>query len=439
MNDSSIQDATQVLTDQNESEIQNNHHHQNRRTSKTKKSAKTTTISSSSSTTTAKSSSKRSSSRQKPKQNSSSTVAAATKDTAASKKKKTTTATPTTTTTTTTPPPPSKPSLHHANNNSEDEDEEEYEEENDGEGTVEEIPPQLTAAQTRDLRKLFKESFDYLLQDPDLVFIETLFRQLPHVLSTWDRIGFNELSKRDRIVTFYDKMIESLDEIVGSEENLENNILTAIDKHLAIIKTLCFDLQIKNVEDPKNKQASKLKRTMLDEEVHLRNEVKRLEAEKSIRVNSFKKLAASEAALCDKLKMIKTQMTKNIPSEADIQALSARVKDLERERDQRLAKMTEYQQQCAYFYNELNVSQSDSFSEQLLFEPPETMTLSANDMERASGFLEELKHKHSAAQDEIRTLRFKIKELWEKLKIDNLNLKEIVINNSTNNASKSNY
>ena len=69
----------------------------------------------------------------------------------------------------------------------------------------------------------------------------------------------------------------------------------------------------------------------MDEEAHLRKEVKRLEAEKTIRVNNFKKLALVESSLCDTLKMVRTQMVKNIPSEADIAKLATRIEDMERE------------------------------------------------------------------------------------------------------------
>ena len=425
MEDSSIQDATTILTDQNESQVVTTNNNHKKRTSKTKKSAK-----SSSST------SKRSSNRQKTKQNNSAVTNGDTKqpstssNVVSSKKKKTTT--------TTSPP-------HDHQNNHHDEDEDEN---NKKHGTRQPKkiaadqaslppPPQLTSLQVRDLRKIIKDAFGYTLKDMDVKYVEDLYHQLPILIDAWDRIGFNEVTKNERLEKFYNKLTEELDGMVEGEEDLEEQILENINCHLATIKSLCFDLQIKNVEDPKNRPPNFKPRTIMDEDAHLRKEVKRLEAEKTIRVNNFKKLAVIESSLCDKLKMAKTQMIKNIPSEADIAKLASRIEDMERERVQRLSKMAEYKEQCINYHNDLDLSQSDSFVEQILFEEPATMSLGENDLQRASNFLDDLKCKHNAAQEEIRTLRVKIRELWEKLKIDNLNLKEVVINNSSNNASKS--
>ena len=430
MNDSSVNDATAILTDQNESEVATSQHH-HKQVSKAKKSTK------SSSSAAASSSSKRSSNRQKSKTTASNCDAK-----------------PSTSTTKKTP----KNRHHHTHEDNDNDDDDFVEEE-----PIEKEPsrkatsrqakssiaiavdeatslppsPRLNTTQARDLRKLIKDTFDYSLKDTDIRFVEELYRQLPILIGAWDRIGFNETTKNERLEKFYDNITERLEDLVDGEEDLEEKILDDIKCQMATIKTLCFDLQIKNAEDPKNKPANFKPRTIMDEEAYLRKEVKRLEAEKTIRVNNFKKLALIESNLCETLKMVRTQMTKNIPSEADIARLATRIEEMERERVQRLAKMTEYKEKCICYNNDLDVSQSDSFAEQILFEEPATMSLGDKDLGRASEFLEELRRKHDAAQDEIRTLRGKIKELWEKLKIDNINLKEVVYNNSSNNVSKS--
>ena len=423
MNDSSVNDATAILTDQNESEVATSQHH--KQVSKTKKSTKSSSTSSS----------KRSSNRKKSKHTASNCDAK-----------------PSTSTTKKTPK--NRHNIHGDNDNDDEDFVEEAIEKEPSRKTTSRQPksntaiavdeasslppsPRLNGTQARDLRKLTKDAFDYSLKDTDIRFVEELYRQLPILIGTWDRIGFNETTKNERLEKFYDNITERLEDLVDGEEELEEKILDDIKCHMATIKTLCFDLQIKNAEDPKNKPANFKPRTIMDEEAHLRKEVKRLEAEKTIRVNNFKKLALVESSLCDTLKMVRTQMVKNIPSEADIAKLATRIEDMERERVQRLAKMTEYKEKCVCYNNDLDVSQSDSFAEQILFEEPATMSLGDKDLERASEFLEELRRKHDAAQDEIRTLRVKIKELWEKLKIDNNNLKEIVYNNNSNNVSKS--
>ena len=180
--------------------------------------------------------------------------------------------------------------------------------------------------------------------------------------------------------------------------------------------------------------------SIMEEETHLRKEVKRLDAEKSKRVESFQKLAVVESALCEKLKMMPTQMVKSIPSENDINTLASRIKDMEKEKEKRLAQMSECKEKIMLYSNDLELSRSDSFAEQIIFEAAETMSLGVDDLERASEFLDELVRKHNEAQEEIKSLRVKIKELWDKLKIDNLNLKEIVVNNNVAAAhtSKSN-
>ncbi len=66
------------------------------------------------------------------------------------------------------------------------------------------------------------------------------------------------------------------------------------------------------------------------------------------------------------------------PSEADIHALTGRIKEMEGERDKRLAKMREYIEESFSIYNELGGSQLNPFGEQLLFGHVDTMTLSAD-------------------------------------------------------------
>ena len=179
--------------------------------------------------------------------------------------------------------------------------------------------------------------------------------------------------------------------------------------------------------------------SIMDEEAYLRRHAKHLEAEKTRRVDNFAKLASVEAELCAKLKMSKTQLIKSIPSEVDISNIASRVKELEKEHAQRMDKMCELKQEIMSLSEDLDLSHTDSFAEEIIFEEVEKISLGDQDLERAGEFLTELKQKMKQADTEISSLRAKIKELWEKLKIDNLNMKDIVqgtvcsYNDGTNN------
>jgi hypothetical protein len=290
----------------------------------------------------------------------------------------------------------------------------------------------LSISQKKSLKSLINDCFGYFLNDIDIDYIQDLYTALPTLRDSWQRIGFNKETQLERLRLAYSKITEQLDNIVEGEDILEDDIKDQIEAHKELIAKLCFDLQITNY---KFTSSSKLP-SIMDEETHLLAEVKRLDAEKKIRVDNFKRLASVESDLCDRLKFAKTKLVKNIPSECDIAALSARINELKKMCASRLEQMGGYQQRLVELYQDLDVSGSDSFAEHVLYDSVEDLPLSDEDLKKSAELLDDLTCKLNEAEDEIRALRSKIRELWDKLRIENPFMVDIVLNKVSQDSKR---
>ena len=112
-------------------------------------------------------------------------------------------------------------------------------------------------------------------------------------------------------------------------------------------------------------------------------------------------------------------------------ALKARIKDLEKLLRQRIEEMSALKEEIVSLSEDLDMSGSDSFAEIILFESVDVMSLGEADLNRAVEFRDGLVKKNNEVMDEIRSLRVKIKELWSKLKCENLNMKLVVENGNS--------
>jgi protein regulator of cytokinesis 1 len=150
----------------------------------------------------------------------------------------------------------------------------------------------------------------------------------------------------------------------------------------------------------------------------LRKEYKRLLAEKKKRVDEYKSLLTQEHSLCEKLVVKHTEHRLHVPSDAEIQALVKRVEDLGRLYDERKSEMYTLKREIVALSDDLEISQSDSFAEQLIFEKIEDLAMGEADLRRAREFRDGLVHKNNEILDQIRSLRTRIKDLWTKLNIE---------------------
>ena len=115
--------------------------------------------------------------------------------------------------------------------------------------------PTFSRVHQNELKKVVSECFGYHLKEMDLQFVQDLYTDLPVLTDTWDRIGFNADTKKIRLEKFYTDITERFQGLIESEQELEENIREEIEKHRARIKQLCFDLQVRNADDVKNKAA----------------------------------------------------------------------------------------------------------------------------------------------------------------------------------------
>jgi protein regulator of cytokinesis 1 len=179
---------------------------------------------------------------------------------------------------------------------------------------------------------------------------------------------------------------------------------------------MCFELQIR-FEDLKPLRALSTM-TTLDKDDVLRKEAKRLQAEKKKRMDEYKALINQEHALCDKLVVKRSEVRMHVPSEGEIHALIKRVDELHKLYEERKREMNSLKAEIVSLHDDLEISQSDSFTEQLIFEKIEDITVGEKDVQRARDFRDSLVRKNNEIIDQIRSLRSRIKDLWSKLNIE---------------------
>ena len=218
-------------------------------------------------------------------------------------------------------------------------------------------------------------------------------------------------------------------EILENEEVLEDKIEENIDVLHKKIKDICFKLHIKYDELKLIKNIDNL--SLLQQEEAFKIEYKKLEKEVNKRVEEYEHLLRNEAQFCDKLRVKKTEFTKgSIPSEHDITSLQKRIDELEKLVQTRKREMIQLQQEITDLNQELDTSRSDSFVEAIIFESVDNLTLSDEDMRKAIELRDELKRKREILNENIRSLRSKIFELWTKLSIENPEFTAFLTDNS---------
>jgi hypothetical protein len=191
-----------------------------------------------------------------------------------------------------------------------------------------------------------------------------------------------------------------VDGIIASEEELEENILKSIEQSTKQIHEMCFELQVR-FDDLKPLRSLNTMST-LDKDDVLRKEAKRLQAEKKKRMDEYKVLINQEQALCDKLVVKRGEVRMHVPSEAEIHALIKRVEDLRKLYEDRKREMNELKSQILALHDDLEISQSDSFTEQLLFEKIEDVIMGEMEVSRARDFRDSLVRKNNEIIDQIR-------------------------------------
>ncbi len=119
---------------------------------------------------------------------------------------------------------------------------------------------------------------------------------------------------------------ETMNSILESEEDLEEDIRNNIDQHRQNLKTLCHELCVQ-FDD---KFATNC--TMMDEEKALRDKLKDLQFEKNKRVEECNRVSKIEAELCELLDAKPMTIISAVPKESEMNALKAYVKKLEKMR-----------------------------------------------------------------------------------------------------------
>ena len=226
----------------------------------------------------------------------------------------------------------------------------------------------MSRSAQQELKKIILDSFGYALKEKDMSFITDLYSELPVLNDIWDRIGFKPDIKQKRLNTFYSKLMETYQGIIANEQDLEDQILETIEEQKEKLEMLCIELKLKHDEVLKQANLKSTKLSVLEEDELLRNEIKRLEAEKSKRLEEYHALATSEAKLCDKLVVKKSEKRVGIPSDPELVALKARIKDLEKLLRQRIEDMGALKEEIVSLSEDLDMSGSDSFAEIILFE-----------------------------------------------------------------------
>ena len=91
-----------------------------------------------------------------------------------------------------------------------------------------------------------------------------------------------------------------------------------------------------------------------------------------------------------------------------------------------MMKMQTYKDEIVQLFHDLDMSQSDSFSELIIYESIDDLPLSEDDLERAKDLLDQLKVKDKKITEQIHSAKYKIKQLWSKLGFNNPSLVDIV-------------
>ena len=115
-----------------------------------------------------------------------------------------------------------------------------------------------------------------------------------------------------------------MDNLLESEDELEQKISQSIIDNRLNIRTLCIELG--NKFDDKFATGM----SMLDEEKILRDRYKQLQEEKKTRLDEYEKLSKTESALCEQLKQKKTIIKTSVPTEVEIESLKIYVRDLDK-------------------------------------------------------------------------------------------------------------
>lgn len=293
-------------------------------------------------------------------------------------------------------------------------------------------PKQQNASQhkhfEKDLKQNMKDYFAYNLRSCDFNYLKEFYEVLNKLEEIWNHIGFNTETKQKRLDTFYKHMTDNALEVLDNEEILEGKIEENIDDYNKKIKEICFKLHIKYDELKLIKNVDSL--TLLEQEEAFKQEYKKLEKEVKKRLDEYEALLDTECKHCEKLVIKKTEYTKgSIPSEHDIVALKKRIDDFEKLIQTRKREMTQLQVEIGNLNQELDLSRSDSFVENIIFESVDNITLSDKDMRRAIELRDELKKKREILNENIRSLRVKITELWTKLSIENQDVRHLLSDN----------
>jgi protein regulator of cytokinesis 1 len=267
-----------------------------------------------------------------------------------------------------------------------------------------------------DLRQIVSDLYGYEIKDFDLDLIGEIFTQLSKLNEIWSRIGFNHQTKQDRLERFYTEVFTIVDEIIESEEELEEKIIHSIEQQLATIKEHCFELQIRFDDLKQLKTLSEM--TIIDQDELLRKEAKNLHEEKKKRMNEYRKLIQNENELCEKLRMKKSDMKSHVPSESEIKSLETRIHDLQEFYEERKREMHALKDEIVQLSNELETSRSDSFAEMIIYESLDDLKMGEEDLRRAIEFRDDLKRRNVEIVDQIKHYRSKIKELWSKLNLE---------------------
>ena len=218
--------------------------------------------------------------------------------------------------------------------------------------------------------------------------------------------------------------------IISGEQELEREIAEGIETKRQKIKLLALELRAEYDDSKFGKNLSKL-----DEDEVLKKELHRLEAEKTRRIDDYKKLAVIEKEFCDKLDLKRTILT-HVPSEFEMINLRNRIKELEKTCAERKKEIAKIKENIESFCEELDLSHSDSFTEMVLFESIDIVPLSDEHMKRAHEVLDGMKTRDKELSVEIKNLRSKIIELWTKLSIENPEMRELVIDKNSKSVLK---
>ena len=196
---------------------------------------------------------------------------------------------------------------------------------------------------------------------------------------------------------------------------METEIIASIEAKTKKAKKISLELGTK-FDDIK---FSKLPTILLKDE-WIKKETSKLEAERERRLKDLSELSNIEKKLCQRLKLKTTDLMKSVPSMEDLVLLNARIKDLEALAEKRMIEMNRLCEEISKLYQDLpNVSHNDSFVEGIIFDSTEELPLSEEDIKRAHEVSEYLRKKDVLLTNEIKSNRLKIKELWQKLNIEN--------------------